>query len=421
MPIFRLPAIHVLYPTIGLLVLAFVRPLSAQSIQGQVLDRSAGNAPVRAGTIRLLDVHGEVTRVSLDVNGRFNVTAPEPGRYWLRFESPGYRMVLSSGIDLAPRATVSYSIQTQAVAPAELDTVVVEGRGVPVRVAPFYERRARPTGGGEFFTRQEFERWNPAEVTDVIRRSRGFTVVPNPGYSVGGDFRRNVVINNRIGMYLGSSCPPLVYIDGMYMGSSAQFDLEFVDVNAVEGVEIYNSIASLPLEFSRQGSDCGVISIWTRVSTDVAQSSWRHIDFGPQLGARFGEQGVRDARLGGQMSLGVGPIELQGAANIIVPLLGRGVGEAHTGWQIVGSARIRPLGRRSAWYLGPGFSSVDVNQYGRSTPFVEPVQENHFVALTGLSLPLGLTRRTFMEFHLLSPFSSERQVHGFAGLMWRVY
>ncbi|GBD32655.1 hypothetical protein HRbin33_01628 [bacterium HR33] len=397
------------------------RAVWAQVIQGQVVDRLS-NQPVRSGVVRLLDTRGEVASTRLDLNGRFVLEAPEPGRYWLRFESPGYRVVVSSAIDLAPGATLAYSIQTQSLPPAQMDTVVVEGRAVPARLASFYERRARGAGG-EFFTREELDRWNPAEVTDIVRRAVGFAVVPNTNYGRRGDTRQNLVINNRLGDYIGQSCPPLVFLDGMYVGTAWDFDIDsHLAVTNIEAMEFYNGPGNMPIEFNRRGSDCGVIGIWTRVTTDVPHPLWRHIELGPQLGLRYSAAGLRDARIGGQVSIAVGPMEVQGSLNIIMALLGDGPAESRSGWQATGALRTRPLGRRSPWYLGAGATSMELNVPARQNPlFTESVQEQYFLLLAGATAALTRTLHPYIEAQVLAPFGSGRQLHLFTGIAFRAY
>ncbi len=404
-----------------LLSLCGSRGVWAQVIQGQVIDW-AGSQPVRSGVVRLLDTRGEVASARLDLNGRFTLEAPGPGRYWLRFESPGYRVVVSSAIDLTRGSTLAYSIQTQSLPPAQMDTVVVEGRAVPARLAAFYERRAR-AAGGEFFTREDLERWNPAEVTDIVRRAAGFAVVPNTSYGRGGDTRENLIINNRLGDYVGQQCPPLVFVDGMYVGTAWDFDIDsHLAVTDIEAMEFYNGPGNMPIEFNVRGSDCGAIGIWTRVTTDVAHPLWRHIELGPQLGLRYSAAGLRDARVGGQLSIAVGPMEIQGSTNIIMALLGDGPAEARSGWQATAALRVRPLGRRSPWYLGAGATSLELNVPARQNPsFTESVREQYFLFLAGATAALSRTVRPYVEAQVLAPFGSGRQLHLFTGVAFRAY
>lgn len=403
------------------LLVSGARAAGAQVVQGQVVDR-ADNQPVRSGVVRLLDARGAVASARLDLNGRFTLQAPQPGRYWLRFESPGYRVVVSSAIELSSGSTLAYSIQTQTLPLAQMDTVVVEGRAVPIRLAPFYERRARG-GGGEYFTREDLDRWNPGEVTDIVRRSVGFAVVPNSNYGRGGDTRENLIINNRLGDYVGQFCPPLVFVDGVYLGTAWDFDIDsHLAITNVEALEFYNGAGNMPVEFNRRGSDCGVIGIWTRATSEVAHPLWRHIELGPQLGLRYSRAGLRDARVGGQVSVSVGPVELQGSTNIILAILGEKSAEARSGWQATAAVRVRPLGRRSQWYLGTGATSLELNVPARQNPlFTESVQEQHLLLLAGVTAVLSRTAHPYLEVQVLSPFGSGRQLHLFTGIAFRAY
>lgn len=403
------------------LLLAGTRAVPAQVVQGQVVDRTT-RAPVSSGTVRLLDSRGEVANTSVDAEGRFILRVPAPGRYWLRFESPGYRLVLSSAIQLDAGATVSYSIETQAVPAARLDTVIVEGRPVPTRLAPFYERRARGAGG-EFVTREEFERWNPGETSQIVRRVSGFTLVPNPDYGRRGDTRRYLVMSRRLGDFLGQFCPPLIFVDGGYMGTASDFDLDAqIPPENIEAMEFYSGAANIPIEFNRRGSDCGVIGIWTRATSETATSLWRYIELAPQVGLRHSRAAFRDARVGGRISLSLGPVELQGATNVILPLLGAATGEARSGWQVTAAVRVRPFHRRLPWYLGAGATSLDLNPATNRDPlFSEPRHEQAFLLLTGVSPALNRRLSPYFELQVLSPFSSERELNFYAGVGVRTY
>ena len=391
--------------------------LAAQTVQGQVTD-AASRRPI-AGVMRLLDETGaEAARATLAVDGRYTVQIPEPGRYRLRLESPGYQVAISSLMELEPGLTLVMNLEVRALTPTTLDTVVVVGAAVPYRLLGFYDRRAK--GFGDFITREEFERYYPTRVTDVLRRMMGLTVAPNPYYQTRGDTREYLVLNTRLSTVEAQSCAALVFIDGAYVGNTGTVNLdEILNVEFVEAVETYNGAGNTPIEFSRTGSECGVVSVWSRSSADRGPVLSSHLDLGGQFGGRVSGRGLEDGRIGVQATITfAGFLEFSPAANALAGIAS-GDGTARTGWQVLASLRVRPLGTRSPWYVGTGYSAV-TTIVGQA-PFSESVDESYPLLLTGLTLPLR-SLRPFVELQLLGPFTADRrQVHVFTGLGFRIY
>ena len=62
-----------------------------------------------------------------------------------------------------------------------------------------------------------------------------------------------------------NQCPPLFFLDGQAVGNAIDVNIDnFVNVNQVSAVETYSGVAQTPIEFTRTGSECGVIAIWTK-------------------------------------------------------------------------------------------------------------------------------------------------------------
>jgi len=65
-----------------------------------------------------------------------------------------------------------------------------------------------------------------------------------------------------------SVCYPLVYVDKMLVTGHKEptepFDVNTVVPERIEAIEFYAGAAQTPLEYSRLGSNCGVLVIWTR-------------------------------------------------------------------------------------------------------------------------------------------------------------
>lgn len=110
------------------------------------------------------------------------------------------------------------------------------------------ERRQR--GLGVFVTRQDIEKRNTRSLTDILRTQRGVMVT---GRS------RTLRFTN----YQSKNCTPEIWLDGQ---RTPGLELESVSATDVEGVELYQSMASTPAEFHRGNStpECGTVVIWTK-------------------------------------------------------------------------------------------------------------------------------------------------------------
>jgi hypothetical protein len=136
--------------------------------------------------------------------------------------------------------------------PIQLQPVLVYGRrNLTGRMAGFYSRKDR--GIGHFVTRDEIERRNPPNVTDMFRMIPGARVESRgPG--------RTIV------RFRGSQCAPLTWLDGTPL-FAGEFDLDAISPRSLEGIEIYSGPSSVPTEFlgTRSiSSSCGTIILWSR-------------------------------------------------------------------------------------------------------------------------------------------------------------
>jgi len=381
-----------------------------------VVERGTNNI-VASGTIILFDEPGnEVARTQV-LRGHFIVTAPTTGRHRLRFDGIGYRTTYTPLFDLGASTRLAVTVQVRLQTPVALDTVDVAGAPVPARLAEFYQRRR--AGFGSSMAREEFEPFSPARVSDVTRRMRGFTIVPNPQYLRRGDTRRYLFFNSRLGA--GVNCPPLLFVDGVPVGTAATFDFDgSLPIEQLDALEMYNGSANIPIRFHLAGADCGVIAMWTRdASPRTGQASSSHLDLGWQVGGRLTTGGVEYGRIGVQA--GVGVADIVEAYLMLNTVLRRPTGgTSGSGGQILGALRVRPLGARSLWYLGTGVTRLGVTV----TPpgdFSAPVRETHHVMLTGLTFPRGVFR-PFVEIQLLSPLAPSRaQTHFFSGVRLRLH
>ncbi len=384
---------------LGLLILALAAlgvpgALPAQSIRGQVLDQ-ATNAPVGGVTVTLLDsaetVFGE--QVTQE-DGRFALSAPGAGRYRLRFQVPGYRMLVTPLLDLPAGGELDYPLTLRPIPPTLLDTLLVEGQPVPWNLVGFYQRRRR--GLGDFATREEWDQWAAIRVEDVVRHINPFVLLPNAGR----------------GTRLFGSCAPAVFLDDLPL--APDFDLSDLFLEQMAAIEVYRS-PSVPPEFDRPFGVCAVIALWSRL--DVTGQP-RRLALGVQVGgAVAGVQGRRD-RVGIHAVIGLeGPIELYPVFNAITPLVGDASGLSRSGWEAVMAVRVRPLGRGTGWYVGLGWQTSSLS----ATSSAPSTSDQGVVSLSGFELIFGGVR-PFVELEVLGPFRpSSASLSGFVGVTARIY
>ncbi|HKW49090.1 MAG TPA: Plug domain-containing protein, partial [Gemmatimonadaceae bacterium] len=162
-------------------------------------------------------------------------------------------------------------------APKSVDTVVTEGKTLALNVtldamateiegmtveelarkrqvlADFYDRLSR--GFGHFVTRDQIEKRNPMNLSDMMRLIPGARLVPTHGGQATLRFNRATGARD---------CPPQYWVDGV---KAYGFNIDDVTPDDVEGIEIYEGASTIPPQFNtREGTTiCGVVLIWTRI------------------------------------------------------------------------------------------------------------------------------------------------------------
>jgi len=110
-----------------MLTLVGAAPLSAQAVQGLLVERANG-VPLGGAFVALLDQSGkEVARGLTTVSGTFLLKAPAAGTYRLQSKRIGFRLSESPPLALADSQTMEYRLEVEAI-PVRLPSVVVEGR-----------------------------------------------------------------------------------------------------------------------------------------------------------------------------------------------------------------------------------------------------------------------------------------------------
>jgi hypothetical protein len=228
------------------------KPAAAQSgevgtgqVSGVVKDSSG--AAISGAEIVL---RGSALRVESDDRGEFKLGKVPAGLLTLHVRRIGFRpdtvdLMVMAGQNVPAEVVVSrLAVQLQPV-------VVLGRRGLSGRMAGFYARKER--GIGHFITREEIDRRNPPNLTDMFRMV--------PGARVDSRGPGRTVIRFR-----GSQCPPLTWLDGTPL-FAGEFDLDALSPRSLEALEIYSGPSSVPTEFlGTRGisSSCGTIVLWPR-------------------------------------------------------------------------------------------------------------------------------------------------------------
>jgi|SRR5438105_2228470 len=236
-------------PVLLLPAFASVSAQSVGAISGTVRD-SAGT-PIPGVEVVLLQLKGAVHSDSLGVFRFANIPA---GKRELHFRRLGFApksldaevtegMTLALAVVLEPSAT-------------EIEGMTVEEMARRRQVlSDFYDRSSR--GFGHFVTREQIEKRNPMNLSDMMRMIPGARLIPmRNGGQAALRFNR-AQMGNR-------DCPPQYWVDGI---KAFALNIDDIVPQDVEGIEIYEGASSIPPQFNtREGTTiCGVVLIWTRI------------------------------------------------------------------------------------------------------------------------------------------------------------
>jgi hypothetical protein len=220
-------------------------PAEGVAVLGIVGDFITGG-PVVGAFVR---VDGEVKAVT-DQDGRFELIL-SPGFHQLDVRRSGYRArVAGFALDDTPLVRMNVALDPITYA---LPEVVVQGERTRLVFGThrgFY-RRMRESNG-HFITRDQIEARAPRAISDMLRLVPGLEV-----NQVGVNPAQVRVFHAR-----GLCGEPIIFLDGIEVDVGSP-DLLMAPEH-VEGIEVYTRPITVPLEFSKQGSFCGVIAVWSR-------------------------------------------------------------------------------------------------------------------------------------------------------------
>jgi hypothetical protein len=224
---------------------------SAQSvgaISGTVKD--SGGTPIPGVEVVLLQTKGAVYSDSLGVFRFANIPA---GKRELHFRRLGFA---PKAVDtqIGEGTTVALAVVLEASATAIEGMTVEEATRRRQMLSDFYDRQA--SGFGHFVTRDQIEKRNPMNLSDMMRMIPGARLTPIRG---GGQAAL------RFSRAQGTrDCPPQYWVDGV---KTWNLNIDDIVPQDVEGIEVYSGASTVPPQFNtKEGTTiCGVILIWTRV------------------------------------------------------------------------------------------------------------------------------------------------------------
>lgn len=199
-----------------------------------------------------VEVSAGQLRARTDARGGYRLTGVEPGTVLFSARRLGFKPVTQL-LPLAPGEVRQLDVRLMVAAALLADVDVTARReAYDSRLAGFNARSKQHIG--HFVTRERIDRANSTRVSDMLREVPGVRVGPpsNQGRSI---------------RLRGAMCPPLVYVDG-FPATAGEFDLDMIDLQSVEGIEVYAGMASVPAVFNapRELDRCGVIAVWSRPS-----------------------------------------------------------------------------------------------------------------------------------------------------------
>ncbi len=213
--------------------------------------RDAQGTPVASAEVQWLP-SGTMVRSRDD--GSYLLSGVPAGPVTVRVRRIGYQPQQRE-ITVADKGTVVADWRL-ARAPQQMAVLNVNARKDPSdgRLAG-YRERLDAKRGGHFITRERIEQSGNRNLLDAFRGIPGVRIsTPARGVNAG-----------KVVRFRSSTCQPLVFIDG-FAATAADFDFESIDLNMVEGIELYLSSNSVPPELigSRGLEQCGVVAVWSR-------------------------------------------------------------------------------------------------------------------------------------------------------------
>lgn len=217
-----------------------------------------------------VSVVGTSLAAMADTDGIFRINLLPLGSQTVEVKLLGYASILVP-VQIEPGRDANVQVTLTAI-PVALPTVNVTGDTLILpEMRRFAERRAR--GSGRFFTREDIDRMEARLFTDILRRVPGMQLEPLEG-RYGPTLSIQTSRNQGVGG--GRPCPVLFYVNGVPFTSVSGMAINhYISAGDVAAVEVYSGASQIPPEFnsSMYNARCGVVVVWTRISTSPSRSN----------------------------------------------------------------------------------------------------------------------------------------------------
>lgn len=195
--------------------------------------------------------------------GTFRIAPAPTGPLWVSVRRIGYAPVRRSvTISKGEVQTLDFEMEPLPVTLPELK--VVERSGFKSRRLEDFWRRSRTGFGGRFVTREEIERRNPIQLSQLVRGHLPFAALARWEVSA-WDSEYDFIGFRSAATGVSRRCSPAVSINGnVPLGGWLVDD---IPVSEVEAIEIYKPRwSNIPVEYSfhPRAQACGLVVIWQR-------------------------------------------------------------------------------------------------------------------------------------------------------------
>ncbi len=254
----------VLYAALFLIMPNAVHAQAA--LTGIVRDDSTGSPLAGVEILVQTTSHRGVTNQS----GRYELTGLTAGVYQVIFRQVGFLPVRMDVLLRDGETTRANAVLVRSE--VILDPIVVTGEMPRPRgnmLDAFEERRAM--GFGEFIDSETLRRSEHLKLPDVLRRHSRIELryicfdEPRSPIDQCRDEKGWMPYNQGRISTGGRYCEMHVMLDGHLITRNGPVDLRtFLPINELEAVEIYRSLAQVPVQFADPDTRCGIVVAWTR-------------------------------------------------------------------------------------------------------------------------------------------------------------
>ncbi len=253
--------------TLALSLLAAAGASAQVRIVGRVIEAES-ERPISGADIVFRTPEGLwAGRTATDADGRFSTMMKRSRVAGVRISADhiGFRQNITPVLYFDNRLfyQVEIRLDPDAVLLAPLEIIARSGRE-PSHFLDAFRFRSQH-GTGYYITREQIAQQHASLVTELLRAVPGLQVTSS------GTGNRPIVQTAR-GAARG--CAAQVYVDGLLVNrrvmtaEGPRTDIfridDVVSPDAVEGIEIYAGVSTIPPEFLSPEANCGVIAIWTR-------------------------------------------------------------------------------------------------------------------------------------------------------------